>query len=150
MAILRVLVVEVKVPEVVGATSISIVLGMVILTVESRARVAVVPSSSAETGVGREGKRKAVSRSTTAALRVPVIALVALGVDRCREKKLVDKPRSAEPPGRRRDKRLPADLPKRPNFALLPQDFLAPLELVSNKCPPPQNIFARHVYDPRF
>ena len=138
MAILRVLVVEVKVPEVVGATSISIVLGIVILTVESRARVAVVPCSSAETGVGREGKRKAANSNAVLAPRVPVIALVARGVDRCREKKLVDKPRSAEPPGRRRDKRLPADLPKRPNFALLPQDFLAPLELVSNKCPPPE------------
>ena len=144
MAILRVLVVEVKVPEVVGATSISIVLGMVILTVESRARVAVVSDSSAETGVGREGKRKAESRRSVVALRVPVIALVALGVDRCREKKLVDKPRSAEPPGRRRDKRSPADLPKRPNFALLPQNFLAPLELVSNKCPPPQKLIFAH------
>ena len=30
------------------------------------------------------------------------------------------------------------------------QNFLAPLELVSNKCPPPQNIFAGRVYDPRF
>ena len=74
--------------------------------------------------------------------RVPVIALVARGVDRCREKKLLDKHRSAEPPGRRRDKKPPADLPKRPNFALLPQDFLAPPELVSNKRPPPPEYFS--------
>ena len=91
MAILRVLVVEVKVPEVVGATSISIVLGTVILTVESRARVAVVSDSSAETGVGREGKRKAERRSNAAADRAPVIALVVLGVDRHREKSLLAK-----------------------------------------------------------
>ena len=141
MVILRVLVVEVKVPEVVGVTSISIVLGMVILTVESRARVAVVPSSSAETGVGREGKRKAANSNTVLALRVPVIALVARGVDRRREKKVLDQLRGAEPPDKRRDKRPPADLPKRPNFALLPQDFLAPLELVPNKCPPPPEYF---------
>ena len=129
-------------PSGVGLASTVTSLGTDMATEVSRLRVAVVPCSSAETGVGREGKRKAERRRSVVALRVPVIALVALGVDRCREKKLVDKPRSAEPPGRRRDKRLPADLPKRPNFALLPQDFLAPLELVSNKCPPPQNIFA--------
>ena len=107
MVILRVLVVEVKVPEVVGATSISIVLGMVILTVESRARVAVVPSSSAETGVGREGKRKAERRRSVVALRVPVMRRLKLG-------------------------RLPW---RRRRFR---QNFLAPLELVSNKCPPPE------------
>ena len=107
MAILRVLVVEVKVPEVVGATSISIVLGMVILTVESRARVAVVPFSSAETGVGREGKRKAANSNAVLAPRVPVI----------------------------RRLRLSVAMWWRGRFR---QNLLAPLELVSNKRPPPE------------
>ena len=113
MAILRVLVVEVKVPEVVGATSISIVLGMVILTVESRARVAVVSDSSAETGVGREGKRKAANSNAVLAPRMPVMRRLRLGVAMRRRRRFC-------------------------------QNLLAPLELVSNKCPPPPKLIFAH------
>ena len=78
-------------------------------------------SSTAWAVSGRAGKRKAESRSNAAADKVPVIALIEL--------------------------RLGVTMRQRGRFR---QNFLAPLELVSNKCPPPQNIFARHVYNPRF
>ena len=87
---------------------------MVILTVESRARVAVVSDSSAETGVGREGKRKAANSNAVLAPRAPVMRRLRLGVAMWR---------------RRRFR----------------QNFLAPLELVSNKCAPPQKLILTHV-----
>ena len=51
-------------------------------------------SSTAWAASGRVGKRKAVKRSTTAALRVPVIALVELRLVRWLEKGLLSRPRS--------------------------------------------------------
>ena len=72
-------------------------------------------SSTAWAVSGRVGKRKAESRSNAAADKVPVIALVEL--------------------------RLGVTMRQRGRFR---QNLLAPLELVSNKCPPPQKLILTH------
>ena len=92
---------EVEVPGVATSSGVRVVVSGLV-------------SSTAWAASGRAGKRKAVKRSTTAALRVPVIRRLRLGVM----------------------------VRRRGRFR---QNFLAPEELVSNKCPPPQKLIFTHV-----